>query len=167
MFCSADLEHSFTQCSIDHKLRLVVTNHFPIISTINLTPEQTTPAPKCNFRGVDWEKARKALLAKLKSAPPATEINDCEQFDEAYRQLTTTIMEMVSECVPLTKPSPYSKRWWSKELDAERKNLQKLGRKVRKRIERRLDPIHEEYRVACNKFSESIKCAVRNIASTY
>jgi len=35
--------------------------------------------------------------------------------------------------------------------------LQKLGRKARKRIERRTDPIHEEYRVARNKFSESIK----------
>jgi hypothetical protein len=157
MFCSADLEHLFTQCSIDHKLCPVVTDHFPIISMIDLTPERTTPAPKHNFRGVDWEEARKVLLAKLEPAPPATEINNHKQFNEAYRQLTITITEMVSKCIPLTKPSLYLKRWWSKELDAEQKELQKLGRKARKRIKRRLYPIHEEYRVACNKFSESIK----------
>jgi hypothetical protein len=77
---------------------------------------------------------------------------------------------MVGESVPLTKPSPYTKHWWSKELDIEHKAVHKLGRIAKKRAERRLDPIHKMYRIARNKFTESIKraegtksdCGVRN-----
>lgn len=57
------------------------------------------------------------------------------------------------------KPSPYSKRWWSKDLDQERRHVHKIGRKARAKIAQRNHPIHEEYRVARNRFSENIKKA--------
>jgi hypothetical protein len=64
---------------------------------------------------------------------------------------------MLGESVPLTKPSPYAKCWWSKELDIKHKAVHKLGRIAKKRAERRLDPIHETYRIAWNKFTDSMK----------
>ncbi|KAG2755644.1 hypothetical protein P692DRAFT_20706437, partial [Suillus brevipes Sb2] len=53
VFCSADLEHLFTQCSVEYQLRPVITDHFPIITTINLQPELIETNPKCNFRDTD------------------------------------------------------------------------------------------------------------------
>jgi exonuclease III len=45
VFCSASFEDKFTQCEVQTDLRPVVTDHFPIISTIDLQPERTTSAP--------------------------------------------------------------------------------------------------------------------------
>jgi len=162
VFCTADFEQSFTQCYVVQDLRPVIMDHFPIISTIELTPERTKTSPKCNFRSTNWDKFRKTLTIKLNAIPPAEELNSLEQFNEAYKALTRCLTETVGESVPLTKPSPYAKHWWSKELDIECKAVHKLGRIAKKRAERRLDPIHEMYRIARNKFTESIKRVKEN-----
>jgi hypothetical protein len=71
-------------------------------------------------------------------------------------------METVGESIPLTKPSPYAKCWWSKELNIKCKAVHKLGRIAKKRAERQLNPIHKMYQIARNKFTESIKRVKEN-----
>jgi hypothetical protein len=39
IFCSSELENRFTKCKVEYHLRPVVTDHFHIISSLNLQPE--------------------------------------------------------------------------------------------------------------------------------
>jgi len=39
VFCSSQLQHAFTMCNVKYSLRPVITDHFPIISSIDLTPD--------------------------------------------------------------------------------------------------------------------------------
>jgi len=159
VFCSAELEHTFTQCSVEYQLRPVITDHFPIISTLDLRPERTDTTPKSNYRNVEWNEFREALSTHLNMIPLPTEINSTEQFNAAFTHLTHAIAAAVNDKVPKSNPSSYAKRWWSKELDAKRKKVHKLGAKARDKLACRLDPIHEEFRTARNNFSNNIKKA--------
>jgi hypothetical protein len=135
VFCTVDFEQLFTQCCIVQDLCPVMVDRFPIISTIELTLEQTKISPKHNFRSTDWDKFCKTLSTKLNVIPPAEELNSLEHFNKAYNTLTRCLTETVGESIPLTKPSPYTKHWWSKELDIECKAVHKLGRIAKKRAE--------------------------------
>lgn len=159
IFCSAQLKQAFTQCSVKYHLRPVVTDHFPIISTLDLQPECIATTPKFNFREADWEVFREVLSTKLDRLPPPKELTSQEEFHESFAVLTKCIAETVESKVPKSKPSPYAKRWWMKALDKERKAVHKLGRKARARLARRNNPIHEEHRIVRNRFSDSIKHA--------
>ena len=150
VFCSAELVNAFTSCSVEYHLRPVITDHFPIISALDLHPERTDPAPKPNYRDTDWEKFNETLANLLNTIPPAQELTSEAHFNEAFTHLTEVISQTIDQCVPKTKPSPYTKRWWSKDLDMERQRVQKLGKKARTKIAYRRDPIHEEYRLARN-----------------
>jgi hypothetical protein len=57
----------------------------------------------------------------------------------------------------MSKPSPYLKRWWSKELAALKKVKEKLARKSYERRAVDEDPIHEAFRQARNNYSEVIR----------
>ena len=159
VFCSANITHIFTQCSVEYQLRPVITDHFPIISTLDLQPERISASPRSNFRRTDWKTFREALSAHLEAIPPPANINSTDEFNLAFTHLTRSISSTVNDKVPKSKPSPYAKRWWNEKLDAERKQVHKLGHKARRLLARRHDPIHEEFRTARNNFSESIKKA--------
>ena len=74
-------------------------------------------------------------------------------------KLDTAIKTAIKEVVPLSRPSPYTKRWWNKGLTIMRKQKEKLARKsYRKRAEDE-NPIHEEFRQVRNLYSEAIRKA--------
>lgn len=162
VFCSAEIIDMFTQCSVEYQLRPVITDHFPIISTLDLSPERTAPILKFNYRETDWKKFREKLTTKLKSNPQPQEISTQAQFEDAYTRLINAIAETAKEVVPIAKQSPYAKRWWTKDLDMERKHVKKLGHKARRKLSHRSDPIHEELRIARNQLSEHIKNAKKD-----
>ena len=58
--------------------------------------------------------------------------------------------------IPVSKPSPYSKCWWSKELATLKKVKEKLARKSYKRQTVDKDPIHEALQQARNNYPEVI-----------
>lgn len=157
VFCSAEIIDMFTQCSVEYQLRPVITDHFPIISTLDLSPKCIIPTPKFNYRETDWKKFRAKLSMKLEPSPQPQEITTQTQFEEAYTRLINVITETVKEEVPIAKQSPYTKRWWTKELNIECKHIKKLGHKARRKLSHKNNPIHEELRTARNKLSEHIK----------
>jgi hypothetical protein len=153
------MEQRISKCSVEQHLRPVVTDHFPIITVIDIEPECVTHAPKHNYHATDWEEFREYLANKLSNIPPPNELTTHAQFQEALTALTRCISETVEAKVPKSNPSPYAKRWWSKELEAERKGVRKLARDSRKHLARQNNPVHEEYRAARNKLAENIKQA--------
>jgi hypothetical protein len=61
----------------------------------------------------------------------------------------------------MSKPSPYTKRWWTLELKEKRTEVRKLARKVYKMVKHHQfdQPIHEEHRVARNEYTTMIRKA--------
>jgi len=134
VFCSEGLVEAFTSCDVEYHLRPVVTDHFPIISNIDLSPEHTRTTPKPNYRETDWGEFNETLATNLNATPPPQELTTKVQFNEALANLTQAITNTIEERVPKSKPSPYAKRWWTKDLDRERKQVHKLGRTAREKL---------------------------------
>lgn len=57
----------------------------------------------------------------------------------------------------MVKPSPFAKRWWTKELSRLKKHKERLARKLYRERAVDEDQIHEEYRQAWNRYSEAIR----------
>jgi hypothetical protein len=113
------MEQWISKCSVEQHLRPVVTDHFPIITVIDIEPEHVMHVPKHNYHAMDWEEFREYLANKLSNIPPPNELTTHAQFQEALTALTRCISEMVEAKVPKSNPSPYAKHWWSKELETE------------------------------------------------
>jgi D-mannonate dehydratase len=71
-------------------------------------------------------------------------------------QVEEAIKAAVKQHIPLTRLSPYTRRWWTRELTSLKKRKEKLSRKSYKRRALDNDPIHEEFRQARNEYSLAI-----------
>ncbi|KAG1867704.1 hypothetical protein F4604DRAFT_1682492 [Suillus subluteus] len=129
VFCSAQMEPAIIQYSMEKQLRPVITDHFPIITVIDLQPRANSNLSPSTTTEIltGRNELREALSEKLNTIPPPAELTTHAQFEQALTTLTTSIMEMVNVKIPKTKLSPYTKQWWSKMLDAERKLVNRLG----------------------------------------
>ena len=72
--------------------------------------EQT---PQLLFKNALWERIRHQT-PELKI--PSTRISNTETLDQHMEQLVKEMARILQELVPVTKPAPYTKRWWMLEL---------------------------------------------------
>lgn len=159
VFCSLSLLPHFVRCEVLPHKRLPKTDHFPIISTLDLTTICTKEDPKRNFRDMDWEEFKKELKSKL-SRLALYDPADVAEFDALSEGLTNAIMETIEAHVPLRHPTSHRKRWWSKELGQARTALHTLAKKAYKMKKRALNhPVIEEYQTAHNLYIQSVKDA--------
>jgi hypothetical protein len=68
---------------------------------------------------MDWPELVKTLKTNLANILPPTEIENIPEFDTKLKLLDEAIQDAISKHVKLIKPSPYSERWWSKNLATE------------------------------------------------
>ena len=131
VFCSHGLSSSFDRCEVLPHERPPKTDHFPIISIIDLSPSRTIEPPRRNFKLTDWDKFDTELKSKLANVilrDPA----DAADFDLMLEELSGAIESTIKTHVPFANPSPYSKRWWTKELAKVRTTLHTLAKKAHK-----------------------------------
>jgi len=76
-----------------------------------------------NFRLMDWTELIKTLKDDLTNIPPPTEIASTQEFNNKLKILNEKIQNAIEKHVKLTTPSPYSKRWWTKELTDKKKRM--------------------------------------------
>jgi len=120
-------------------------------------PGQTDFEVKFNYKLTDWEEFHETLEARLAVLPEPEELTMIAQFHATLKQLDLVIKAAIAKHVPMSKPSPYSKHWWMKELATLKKVKEKLARRL---YERRVvdgDPIHEAFQQARNNYSEAIQ----------
>ena len=129
VFCSEDMLQAFVKCNTDLAQRPNKTDHLPILSTIDITPPDAYYKQRRNFRQMDWEEFTKTLETKLTTLQEPTEIDSAAEFYTKLEALETMIQETIAEHVPITRPCPHSKRWWTKELSEAKAQKQKLARK--------------------------------------
>ncbi|KZP21378.1 hypothetical protein FIBSPDRAFT_740762, partial [Athelia psychrophila] len=151
IFTSAELSDFVISCDT-LKHRPPKTDHYPIVTTIDLDIVHSLPSPSPNFRATDWPEFRKELqqrMDRLRLHDPRTP----EEFEAILDDVMTAIQETIEVSVPKTRPSAYMKRWWSKELTQIRAHSRSLGKKsFRVRTSDPTHPIHEEHRRARNDY---------------
>lgn len=66
------------------------------------------------WREVDWPEYRDLLAVAIRATPSHADSEEWETtyaLDDAFETLLTMLPELVEHCVPVAKPSPFSKRW--------------------------------------------------------
>jgi hypothetical protein len=161
VWASDELTQNIIHCDVLPGERPVCTDHLPIITTIDISPTQFDPAPQYNWRDVDWPELIKDMKTELTKLPIPHTLRDIPEFETSLEGFTKTLDTVIEKHVPITKPSPFKKRWWSKDLSKMRNQVRKLSRKVYQQVKRHNfdHPVHEEHRQLRNTYTQMIRDA--------
>ena len=159
VFCSIELVDLFVSCNTFPHWRPQKTDHMPIVSVLEVEPERVAFVGKYNYKLTDWEEFRKSLGANLEEVADTNEITSEGEFYNRIRQVDEAIKSAVQKHVPVTRLSPYTKRWWSKDLARMKREKEKRARVSYVRRALADDTSHEEFRKARNDYSLAIRDA--------
>lgn len=161
VFISAELSDYIIHCDT-LKYRPPCSDHYPIVTTIDLDIARTLPPPGHNFRATDWPEFRKELQQKMDRLTLHDPRNSTE-FEAILDNVMDAILTTIESHVPRTRPSAYMKRWWSKELTQMRTRTRALGKKsFRARLNDPTHAVHEEHRRARNDYAALIDSSKKN-----
>jgi hypothetical protein len=111
--CTEGVLDNIIKCNTDDETHPPKTDHFPIVTEINIQVEKTQWEPRPNFRLTNWNKLMKILKQNLANIPPPTEIGSIKEFDTKLKALSDAIRDAIGKTIKPTKLSPYAKRWWT------------------------------------------------------
>lgn len=134
VFCTPHTLDLFIHCDTKPELQGPTTDHVPIVSILDLSLAHVEQAPSPNFRLVDWAAFRANLEERLASSPlpVVSYLTSEEEFIRAVSTLTSCIQTTIASHVPLSRPSPHSKRWWTRELADLRRDMTRTARQAYK-----------------------------------
>jgi ribonuclease HI len=167
VFSTTGISDLITRCEVVPSLRPTSTDHFPIVTNIQLPQERVDHPPSFNFREVDWDEFRKKLDDRLSTAPRLRRIVDQQQLTTAVETLTLAIQETIQEKVAVSKPRPDAKRWWNGDLRKARKELYRIRANSFRNRAIADHPSHEELRVKSSQYGELIVQAKRQHWTDY
>ncbi len=102
-------------------------DHRGTYSEWDLQPERNrTSKPKRAYDRADWEKIGQNILMTL--GRPADIVTTAD-LDRGVQHLIEATTATLDEHIPLQKPSPYSKRWFTPELKTQQVTVNQLRRK--------------------------------------
>jgi hypothetical protein len=127
------------------------------LTTIDLAPPILNPPPTRNYKEVDWKKFKNMLQNALYEFPTDDPIVTEAEFQRVAKGVSDSILLAIDQHVPLSHPSPFTKRWWTHDLTQMRKELNKLAKSSYDLRYIPDHPIHKEHRKHRNRYSEEIK----------
>jgi len=129
-FLSSDIAHALLSCQAPLHHRLPNANHLPIHTTLDFNLLYSNTEPRPNFRAANWEDLNAMLATELRASglSPESEILTTTEYDTFYSLLTATIQKCITRHVPKPKISPYSKRWWTRDLTEMKRTVNKASR---------------------------------------
>jgi hypothetical protein len=109
VWCTENADGPIICCDVLPSIR-------PPLAILDLPLPRPAAPNSRNFRMADWPSICKKLDRRLKAESPAVLINTKDEFIAKVDGLVHTITAVLEEEVPATNPSPYTRRWWTKEL---------------------------------------------------
>ena len=153
---------ALTQCEAIPTEQGLNTDHFPIISNLDVDVEVTPKKVISNFRNVDWKEFREKLEEKMRTWGVPNFIRSQEMLDRECDKLTKALQETIDEAVPDVVLGPQAKRWWTKELNSLRKNMLKTRHKICKDRSGPNSQAWEKYKEARRKFGSELEKTKKN-----
>ncbi|KAJ7450542.1 hypothetical protein FB451DRAFT_965976, partial [Mycena latifolia] len=91
--------------------------HLAITTVFDIAIVHCDQPPRRNFRAADWKEFSPVLSAHLVANPlPPLPLTSPAQIDAYTDAFTAVMTSAIAEHVPLSRPSPYSCRWWCAAL---------------------------------------------------
>ena len=87
---------------------------------------------KKNWKRADWMKFRAGLSQSMQSFQDC-QLTSTEDLEAAVDQFVTSVQHMISVSVPDSRVCPFSRSWWTSEIQDLRKKMQQADRRWRKR----------------------------------
>jgi len=120
VLASTDLAEEKLRCQVhgtDHG-----SDHKAIKATFTLGSEDahTNTPGRLLMESADWNKINDQLKATLR---PCQTGGDARQLDRDAEYFIKTVADTLQQLDPRARPSPYSKRWWTKDLTTLRQSL--------------------------------------------
>ncbi|KAM4058185.1 endonuclease-reverse transcriptase domain-containing protein [Hirsutella rhossiliensis] len=123
-------------------------DHRAIQTTFDITMPERSARPRLLFKNAPWNLIRTRVKDNLRLLPWAVDVQT--QTD----QLMRIVLEAIHELTPRARPSPYAKRWWTKDLTQLRRThtfwrnqarTQRRGGQPRPDLERRAKEAAKEF----------------------
>ena len=97
-------------------------DHKPIEAAFTLGLDETpvNARGRLLLKDADWNRINIQLKASLR---PCRIGADLSQLNEDAEHLVKTVTDTLHQLAPRAKPSPYAKRWWTKDLTLLRQSL--------------------------------------------
>ena len=157
VFCNKDLLDSFIKCDTDDASHPIETDHYPIITQLDISTEKSNLTPKLNFWDIDWDKLQVTFKENLENLPWPTIIKDIPTFKCKLDELNKAMWDTINKHISLSKVCPYSKRWWMHKLTKEKRVTMRLGGWAKTFQFCTAHPIHEQYQNQCNKYAKLLR----------
>jgi ribonuclease HI/exonuclease III len=167
VLCTATLQPHITKCTVDARVRPTSTDHFPIVTNLDLPQTRILPDPSYNFRTADWDDFNKTLANKLNLIPRPERIRNAQQLEEVANNITRSLQETIKEEITQSKPRPDAKRWWNSDLNKKRKELNRLRKDSYKNRTLANHPIHRELRRKSRTYGKAIVQAKKDHWTEY
>jgi len=161
IFGTRELTDLVVKCNTIPERQSVKTDHIPIVLILDISKSLAPITSTRNYRMTDWSLFREDLDKRLKEAPEWTAIDNEEEFNRQVETLMQIIQESIEARVPLSKPNPLSKRWWTKELNQMKKEGYRLSRTSYKFRALPKNRAHHEYKEHRRQFADAITIAKR------
>jgi Endonuclease-reverse transcriptase len=142
------------RCEVIPNIRPPLADHMPIITVVDLPLPRAVSPVTLDYRGADWPTVNNALNARLLAESPAVRLRTKDEFEAKVNKIVKIIKEVLEEQLEPKKPSPYARRWWTKELSDLRTLQNKLSNKSYKFRLLPDHPSHAEHKAAIKSFKK-------------
>ena len=162
VFATEHTLETLTQCEVLPAEQGLNTDHFPIISNLNINVELTPKKEISNFRDVDWKEFREILEGKISTWGVPKFIKSQESLDHECERLTIALQETIDEAVLNVILGPQAKRWWTKDLTNLRKAMLRQRRRACKERGKPSSMVWEQFKVARREFGRELEKTKKN-----
>src|SRR5271156_3923815 len=156
VFITEDISNWITICEARPEDTPPLADHFPIITHLDFPISKPNKERPWKSRATDWDLFRQILGRNLEATPFQEHLNSAEEVDAAVAQLEETVFDTMREVVPKSNPSPYSKRWWTKDLDKARREARRVASTAKTFLQFPLHSSHSAARNAGNWYNQLI-----------
>src|SRR5882724_8944770 len=126
VFVSEGQVNCIVICNMDPWQRGPCTDHVPVLTMVELEVLVREEEACRNFRETEWDDFREELAKQLTHIPGPQRLCTDAQFQKAVDDLTLAVQETIDAVVPISKLTPFSGCWWSKQLASLKKAMNRL-----------------------------------------
>lgn len=133
VFATPRLAETITKCTVHGGFG---SDHRSIDVTINLTLGKIDPPPRYKWREVDWKEflaAAEEACSAEHIAERSEHITNAAELDKLVSNLLDSYVKATHTTVPLAEKSAFSKRWFTRELKQQLRELNALKNRAAKR----------------------------------
>ena len=118
---SSSPDDPISRCEVVPAMSPPMADHLPIVTELALPLPRAPEAQVLDFRQADWPNVNLDLAQRLEEQSPAARIESEEEFLLKVDEVVCITMETLEDHLKDRRPSPFKRRWWTKELSTLKK----------------------------------------------